>query len=484
MKKTTLVLGVVVLVSAGYAGTSWYVGKQAQTTISRAVTQTNERAVKMLGPDLNSSHFNIEIRDYTRGVFSSSAQYVIHTLDADGKPLEYVLQDHMQHGPFPFEALRAGKFEPMLAYSQADMVVTPAVQEWFDAQQGQTPLTIETQVGFGGQGTSNWTFAPLEMTREQHRVSFSGGSLNVVFSGDFGNNVVTAHFDVYTLTDNASGEKVEVRDISLHSITNVMADQHVDHRSTAQVKSVAVGDAPDTSPIEISDLEMELTSTQKDGFLDAKLRYDIAQIVIEGEDLGKMSVAGAIAQLNLDASYDLQAAYAAMAQERGPETEPGFLLTHDEQLILQEKMRPILAAAPSVSIEPLVLENSSGKSRASAFVALRDPGELGSANAVQLLQQMIANAKLELVLDRSMIVELFQKMGAGKENDRTQAGEFGGQLFDEYGDLLTQLGIMQRQDNTLTLTLDATPSEDRIVLNGEAMTTEQVMVLALGLMFM
>src|SRR5690554_2258525 len=118
MKKTTLVLGVVVLVSAAYVGTSWYVGKQAQTTISHAVAQTNERAVNMLGPDLNSSHFNIEIRDYTRGVFSSSAQYVIHTLDSDDKPLEYVLQDHLQHGPFPLEALRAGKFVPMLAYSQ------------------------------------------------------------------------------------------------------------------------------------------------------------------------------------------------------------------------------------------------------------------------------------------------------------------------------------------------------------------------------
>src|SRR5690554_1182725 len=142
MKKTSLVLSVVALVGAAYVGTSWYVGKQAQALISHTVTQTNERAVKILGPDLNSAHFNIEIRQYARGVFSSSAQYVIHTLDSDGNALEYILQDDLQHGPFPLAALGSGEFVPMLAYSQADMVVTPAMQEWFDAQQCQAPLTI------------------------------------------------------------------------------------------------------------------------------------------------------------------------------------------------------------------------------------------------------------------------------------------------------------------------------------------------------
>ena len=59
MRKSTLALGVVVLAGAAYVGSAWYVGKEAQTTISEAVAQTNEHVLKMIGPDLDSSHFNI-----------------------------------------------------------------------------------------------------------------------------------------------------------------------------------------------------------------------------------------------------------------------------------------------------------------------------------------------------------------------------------------------------------------------------------------
>src|SRR5690625_5125463 len=99
MKKTTIIAVVIVLVGGTYSGSAWYVGKQAQQSITHAVAQTNERAVHVLGPDLTGNRFRIDILDYQRGVFTSTAQYVIHTVDAHGKPMEYVLQDYIQHGP-------------------------------------------------------------------------------------------------------------------------------------------------------------------------------------------------------------------------------------------------------------------------------------------------------------------------------------------------------------------------------------------------
>lgn len=483
MKKTTVVVGVIALAGIAYVGSSWYVGKEAQQAIADGVDQANARVVKMLGPDLTGTRFSIEIRDYQRGVFTSTAQYVIRTVDSDGQPMEYVLQDNLQHGPFPPAALREGKFAPVLAYSQAQMVVTPAVQEWFDAQQGQTPLRIDTQVGFGGQGTSVWTFAPVEISRAERRVSFSGGHVRVDFTDGFNNNVANGHFDVYALTDSMTGEKVEVRDISLRSATEMTGTRQFDHQSAAQVRTLTVSGDADTQPIAIDGLDVKLSSTQAEGFLDAQLRYDAAHILVDGVDLGQMTAAGAVAKLNMDALTDLQQTYAAMAEQRGPDTEPGFLLTEEEQLLLQDKLRPVLAAGPTVSLEPVFWKNSSGQSQASAFIALRDPGRLDTANAMHALRELVANARLELAVDRAMVVELFQHAGAA-EGDRTQAGEFGGQLFDEYADLLTQLGLARLIDNTLSLSLDASPAEDRIILNGETMTTEQLMMLALGLLFL
>lgn len=484
MRKTKVVLGGVALIIVAYSGSAWYVGKEAQKAIVQGVDQANERVVKMLGPDLGSTHFNVQIRDYQRGVFSSTAQYVIQTTSSYGEPMEYVLQDNLQHGPFPLSALRVGKLSPMLAHSQVDMLITPDVEDWFDLRQGQTPLHIETQLGFGGKGFSQWTLAPFEASRAERHVSFSGGHVRVVFNDGFNNNSATGHVDSYVLNDHVTGEKIELRDISLSGTAQIIAEGQFDHHSQAQINTLTITDDAGTSPVVIEDLDVSLSSEQRAGFLDAQWRYDFNRILLAGEDLGHMTAGGALKTLNLEALSDLQVTYAEMAAQRGPDTEPGFLLTPQEQLVLQEKLRPILAAEPSFFIEPLVWKNAAGQSQASASIVMRDPGETQDANVVEVLREAIATAKLDMTISRSMVVQFFQQAGLGDDVDPTQSGELGGQLFDEYAELLTQLGLVKRDSNSVSLSLDATPSEDKIILNGEEMTTEQLFMLAFGLLLL
>lgn len=483
MRKIAMPLGIVAVVAVAYVGGSWYVGKEAQTAIVRTVDQANERFVKMLGPDLSSAHLKVEIRDYQRGVFSSKAQYVIHTVDSDGEPLEYVMQDDLQHGPFPLAALADGKFNPMLAYSQAVMVVTPSIQKWFDLKQGQTPLRVESQVGFGGQGVSNWTLSPFETVNDEGRISFSGGHVRIVFNDGFNNNVATGHFDHYAMTDTVSGEKFEVRDIGLDSNTKTRSGGEIDHHSKARVKSFAVTGAAETSPAVMEDLSVELSSTQKASMLDARLDYDVTRVLVDGNDLGQMKLGVALKQLNVDALSELQTTYAAMMQKRVSDADKDDF-TEEEQAVLQEKLRPILAAGPSLSIEPVTWKNSAGESTASAFVELRDPGEVEGVEADELARKLITLIKLDLAISRPMIVQLYQQVGVDEDTDRTEMGELGGQAFDGYAEMLTKAGLVKRKDDVLTLSLEAAPADDRVTLNGEEMTTEQLVMLGLGLLML
>lgn len=484
MKKITVSLSVAALVVAAYVGSAWYVGKQAETAIARAIEQTNERVIKMLGPDLSSSRFNIQIREYQRGIFSSEAQYAIQTVDSTGEPMEYIVQDHLQHGPFSPAALGKGIFRPLLAYSQAEMVVTPAIQEWFDPAQGTTPLSIETQVGLGGRGTSQWVLSPIEMSRSDRHFSFSGGHIHVVFSNGFNTNVATGHFDIYALTDKTTGEKIDLRDIRLNGTSDVTANGQFDHHSQVQIKTLTISDESQADAIVLEDVSADLSSQQRASLLDLQLRYDFARILLAGSDLGQLSIGVALKQLDTDALADFQLTYAAMAEQRGPDTRPGFALTSEEQHILQEKLRPVLASGLTLSLDPVVWKNTAGQSQASLYLALRDPGETTGVNALQLLRDVISNAKIEVDINRSMVVQLFQQVGALDNNDPTQAGEQAGQLFDEYAELLAQLGLISHDGNTVSLSLDAFPSNDKVTLNGETMTTEQLMMLALGLLFL
>lgn len=476
MNKTTVIAGVIALAGVAYSGSAWYVGKQAQATIENGVQQANERVASLLGPDLTPTRFRIEIRDYRRGVFSSEAQYVIHTVDSQGKPLEYVLQDHLQHGPFPAALLRTGSVKPMLAYSQADMVVTPSVASWFDASQTRTPLNIQTRVGFGGNGTSHWTFAPFETSQADQRVSFSGGYLQIDFSDDFSDNVARGHVDLYAIIDTARDEKLEVRDMRLDSRNQVLAKGHIQQDSNIVIKTLTISGAAGASPVMVDDLRVGLSSKQENKLLDGQLSYDAKRIVIDGEDLGQMTLSGSIARLNVEALADVQAKYAAMAQQRGPGTEPGFMLTEAEQLILQKALRPLLSVGPEVAIDSAVWKNAAGRSQASAAIVMRDPGDTEYANMLEVLRDLIANAKLDLSIERSMVVGLFQQAGAGDGADPTQAGEIGGLLFDDYAQLLVEMGVARLDNDTLTLALDASPADDVVVFNGETLTTDQFLM--------
>lgn len=484
MKKVMGTVGAVVIVGLIYAGSSWYVGSKAEDAIADAVHQSNERIATLLGSGPAGDRFNIEIRRYDRGVFSSTAEYVIHTVDALGEPVEYVISDHLGHGPFPVTALRAGRLSPMLAYSQADMVVTPSVQRWFDPQQAPTPLHISTQVGFGGAGTSAWTFAPFETNHEGKQVSFSGGELHIEFTDRFNNSVATGHVQALVIADDANGEKVEVRDITLHSTTVMQARDQVDQRSSVGITSLTIAGEPQTEAVRVDDLDIELHSVQKGSIIDATLRYDLAGIALDDAQLGQLTFNGAVKQLDVRALASLQDAYAAISQRRGPDAEPGFELTPDEQAELVQHMLPLLATGPSITLDPLTWTNGGGQSDASASIVLRRPSASENLNADDLLRELVDRATLSLSVSRPMVVQLFEQVGTGQDANPGQAGQMGGLLFDQYAELLARTGLMTRQGDVLSLSIDVVPATNQVVLNGETMTMEHFMMLALGLLLL
>ncbi|HLR77500.1 MAG TPA: DUF945 family protein, partial [Burkholderiaceae bacterium] len=218
--------------------------------------------------------------------------------------------------------------------------------------------------------------------------------------------------------------------------------------------------------------------------LDAGIRYEAGRILVDDTDLGKMTAAASINRLDVPALTDLQTRYADMAREVGRDTLLEFDLSPEQQAQLQEALRLVLAPGPTLSVDALDWTNASGALRAAASVSLRDPGDVETDHSVQLLRELIEQADLELSVDRAMVVELFRQVVGRDADDREQAGELGGMLFDDYAALLSGIGLMTLNNGTLGMSLQALPGQDRVVLNGETLTTEQLMILALGLMLL
>ncbi len=477
MKKSSGVIGAVVILGVAYLGTTWYVGKEAQTTIERVVTQANERLVKLLGPDLSGSGLKIEINNYQRHFFSSDVTYTIHLKDEDGKPIDLKLQDHLQHGPFPLAALRSGEFRPMLAHSRAQLIASPASQKWFDSQQGKSPLTVETEVGFGGSGKSVWTFAPTELAEGSEKLSFSGGSINMDFSNDFNDNTAAGQFASLSLVNPERGQNFTLKNIKGHSTTTLGGQNEVTTQSTATIDALAIGEAAEAVTIE--ELTINLESRQKDKLLDGSLRYDFGRLMVGGIDLGSISVGGKTRQLDVAALAALASEYDAIQAKRGSADDQELTLTQEEETLLHKRGMAVLASSPSLSIDPLIWKNDKGESRALLQVDFVSPANGQSQPADVLLAEILKRVELDLTVSRPMFLQAFTQ-AQGDDQQKQQMEMLGALIYDQYVARLRDAGLVKVDGDAAAAKV--LYENNSIDVNGQAMPVSEFMQRAMSVL--
>lgn len=442
MKTSAKLLGIVVVLGVAYAGSSWYVGKRAQTVIEQAVVQANQRLVKMLGPDLGGSGLKVSIVDYKRGVFSSDVVYTLAMIGNDGKPMEFKLADHLQHGPFPIEALRAGSVAPMLAYSQAQLMPTAATQKWFDSTKGEAPVAVVSKIGFAGQGDSQWVLKPLTYTEDGTSTQFSGGKVNIVFSQDYKNSTVSGRFDSLEFAQTQPREEVQIKGIVLGSKTTTPAEGVTHIQNSLNADSMAFSSDSD-EPVQVQKLAVGLNTQQKDQLLDADFHYELGQVSAAKADLGSMSFTGRASHFNIDAVNALANQYNAFKVAHGVQNDEDLQLTDAESATLREKFMDVLASNPSVSVDSLVWKNDKGESTASLKLDLSSPSDKAAAAQAgldTLLPQILKQIALNFSISKPMLSRLASQLQGGSQAN-PQADAVGGMLFDAYASRLQEAGL-------------------------------------------
>lgn len=475
MKKSVVLAGAVVFVAAAYTGVSWYVGVRAEDTLRAAIAQANERIVKTLGPDLGPLRIQMEIADYRRGVFSSEARYTLIMQD-DEERVELGLDDHMQHGPFPWTLVKQGSFEPMLAHSRSQLVDTESVKRWFDASRGVMPLAVDTHIGFGGQGVSSWKFAPLEWAVDGDRLSFSGGQIDMRFSNGFRDSTGEGRFASLVMGEGAEGSTLTMDDIRLESRTATAADESVQVQSVLQVATLSLKEADEES-LTVGQVKATLDSVQKAKLLDASLRYDFGSLRVGGIDLGSITVGGKLARFDFEAFSSLLTEYDAIAARHDAQADEEFELTAQDEERLLARLRPVLAASPEAALQPVVWRNSKGESTMAVSAAFQPvPANVPETEAA--LVEALREVRIELHLSRPMFLQAFAQTGADA-SEREQLEMLAGVMFDGYVDELEQQGLVQREGDRATLTL--VYGGDVVTVNGRKMSLEELVGILAGL---
>lgn len=479
MKKTTGVLAVIALAAGAYSGAAWYFGKQAQQVIQAAVATTNQRLATTLGTGPNDLAVRLRVDRYERGVFSSSADYILEINDGEGSALELRLQDALSHGPFPWEGVRNGSFEPLLALSRARVVETPSTRAWVQSQQlGESPLLIETRVGFGGSGRSLWQFKPVTITKSDGVFSFSGGTVSVGFSNNASNSNVSGKFDSLALSGREPGENLGISGISITADTTTQAQGKVVSSSVVAIQRLVTDDPSFEDEIVIGDTKIAVSGEQDGNFIKGDVRYDFGSIQVGSINLGAMALGAGIDRFNLAELTALAADYDAIVAKQG---HPDDLTQLDpaDQKRLNNRVLAVLASKPVIRIDPVLWKNDKGQSTASLQVDLQQPVASDATSIDTLLIRAVGQAKLDVSLSRAMVLRAAVQLQDNPE-DAQQVEEFFGAMYDQYIAELQQAGLVSVDDDTARVSIAY--RDEQVQLNGRPMPLDEFMGLMFGLL--
>jgi len=460
MKKIKLGLGVVLGLIALYVGATWIVGVRAQSMLTHAVDQVNERIAQALRGKI-SGDARLEITEYRRGVFSSSVRYVLHIPGVDDAPV--VLQDTLEHGPWPWTRVRSGDLSPLLLHSETRLLPTAFTQPWFDAAQDQ-PLQARTRVGLSLDTRSELRLAPVVFKQDDFDLQFGGGQIMLNFANRFTRSDGGGSFAAFHYAD--ARDSLQIRDITLSSQSQ---QRDGEMRSHNQLNAATVTwMLYDAQALKVENFGIETLATQLDALMDLNLRYRLGKVTLQDRDLGAFDLGLSAKRMNVVAARTLASLLERMQQDayESDEDEDNDFDT------LQKQVHALLEPEPALAVDHFAWTTAQGESRMALtldFFAAQQDGEISFED---MGLQYVRQANLTLDLSRTMALHVVDLMADDKP---MMPGMFAA-LLDRYAQQLQSAGWIRIDGDRLSLQASYRGEDESVELNGARISLQEFAV--------
>lgn len=458
--KVTLALGGIVVL--GYVGASWYAGQIAQQAIVSWVDQTNQDIQRQwTAPETPPE---LQVDDYQRGVFSSQARYIFKFTDQDGQAQSLAVEQALQHGPWPLEALKNGIWQPLAAYSHLQPLPDGAWQPWFDVvADHQVPWQATVQVGFQGQASGVWTLQPVKTIGEL-ALDFSGGVLRADYTPKQRQTTVTAEAQSLKIQDDSG--LLHFEDLQFQALTTLSGETDMQSHQTLQASQVRIQQegAPD---LLLHQPAMLLDLARTGSLLDGRVRYDVEQLSAGKQNLGTLQLQASAQQLNVEA---VQALMALLAQQQAQDDD-GAPLTPQQEQQVREALLPVLAASPRLALDAVTWKTDKGQTDFKAVAQFRPVPQDADPDLGRTIESAIARVSAHAGVSRPMLMQILRDTQASS-SDGDMAVALIGMLFDRYSGRLRRAELLREQDGQLQV--DISYADGVVTINDREMTPPEL----------
>jgi uncharacterized protein YdgA (DUF945 family) len=407
-------VAVAVVAVAGWVGASWYTGMQVEENLRKAVS------------DANAANWGAttELVSYERNVFNSRSRYRVTLPRPDGEPLQFTVENAVNHGPFPLDRLQQLQLKPVSATAQSFLVRDEGVGAKLQTVEPGATVRASSVIDLN----QNVVF---DLGTPAMRFEQDGGVTELA-AGSFAGTTVKASSAV-----NLSGKLASLRAsspepkalvIDMRDLT-ISVDSQVGRfgmqvgDSAFRVGSFALtGPTPDEGTLSVTanDVGVAWHLAEDEKFMNGHLSYNLGKLAYNKIELGDFDLRLVARQLDGVATARLATAYRDMIVKTPPAAGPDAML--QAMTVLQAPLQEVLAAKPVLSLDSLIWTTPIGQSTLKIDTTLSPPDPASPRPGPG-----IERATLDLSVSQTALVDLlarFAKTGpGGRPITLTQANE-------------------------------------------------------------
>ncbi len=482
MKKTKVAVGVIVALGVIWTGAAWFTGKQLKSHMDEMLQNANSQ-INAYAPN---SRLTLSYQDYQRGVFCSKTKLVIQaSSQTEDNPLlkpgqSIVLNETIDHGPFPFAQLKRGNLIPSMASVHTELENTDAVKKLFELTQGKSLVNADTRVGYSGATDTALHLLPVDYSNAQtgDRLATNGGTLNV--SADSKGDKVSLQGDFSSIAVTSKNQLQQPVLFTLNGL-KLGGDTHLSPEGVRVGDQTITLDKLDASingqeGLTLEKLDGKSSFDNKDGKIGGQIDYQVDNISLQKQPFGEAKLAMKFAQFDAQAVKTFSDQYNAQMQDLL--NQPGVVddpirYQASVQTILRNNLPTLLKGSPTVSVAPLSWKNDKGESTFNLNVGFNDPatvtGEPQSLGAA--VDRVLKTLDGKLSINMPMATEVMRHVGLAEGYQGDDAQKLADQQVKGLAAMGQMFRLTQQQDDNITTSLQY--ANGQVTMNGDKMTLEQ-----------
>ncbi|MEX9782600.1 YdgA family protein [Providencia manganoxydans] len=422
MKKSLVAVGVIVAVGAAWTGASWYTGSKVENELNKIISNTNE----FFAANAPEAGVVFKVENFKRGVFSSQANIVISAAESNGADETIVFNTDIEHGPFPLSQVAKFNLIPKLGAANIELANNAATKELFEITKGKPFISGTAVVGYSKSIDSNLELLPIEYSKDDASISFSGSKLVFNSSADF------ADVDGSIITDNLVIQKADKSESmtlkGLKITTNVTKSQYGFYTGK---QDLVIADTdfniPETK-FSFKNLVIGSDTVLEKESVKGSISYSIDDLKALEQNLGSGKVALSIDKLDAKALGKFVEQYNKALAEGLATGDPSAAAEQVAMDMMTKTLPELLQSKPTFSISPAYWKNDAGQSSIDLSMTFNkwDQDELTSlamANKVdEAVKSLLTSFDFNFTLNKPMAIELIAQAAILDQGKAVDAG--------------------------------------------------------------